>query len=159
MKVTATINYGDQVRSCQVSAELELGNKVSAETLSAQTAEVLKGLQEGFANALSGRPLNNVISEASPRTLPASVPEGNVARASQTVPQREALPGKRKQCPNDPPSPSQRKYLNDLLRLNGLDLVSWCRDKGVAEEQITAGNCQQWIPELRNRHGNTNIPF
>lgn len=142
MKLTASLSIEDQTRICQVSVDLEFENQVTSDILSARTCELLKGLQTGITNAMSGNPLKNI--------TPSADPNRNVAQKNQT-----GLPidsnNKRKQQPGDQPSPGQRKYINDLLRKNGLDLAAWCQEKNVPENQITAADCQQWIPELKDR--------
>ena len=138
---------------------------------------MLLGLQSGITDAVSGSPLKNLTPSADPPALTAAAPNGNVTPA----PNQPALPPsrsnnnvipanretwqtasaapKRKQRPNDQPSPGQRKFVNDLLQKNGLDLTSWCREKNVPENQITAANCQQWIPELKDRLKNSGTSF
>ena len=143
MKITASISYSDSARACQVSAELELNDQVTADILSARTCELLKGLQAGISNGTSGKALIDI----TPMNDKEALPIGGTASS------------KRKQRPDDPVSPKQLKYLNDLLHANGLDLASWCREKHAAEDQITASNCQQWIPELKDRLDNRNMPF
>ena len=177
MILKTSLIISDQTRTCQVSAELELDNQVTPEGVSTRTRELLLGLQSGITDAMSGSPLKNVTPSADPPALAAAVPSENITPA----PNQPALPPsrsnnnvipanretwqtasaapKRKQRPNDQPTPGQRKFVNDLLQKNGLDLASWCQEKNVPENQITAGNCQQWIPELKERLKNKGIPF
>lgn len=149
MKVTASISYSDSRRSCQVNVEQELSDSVTAETLSAQTWELLKGLQSGIADAISGNRGKAISHTNNPPASANKIPNGNTAPGNPSASSSAPVPGKRKQRPGDQPSPSQRKYLNDLLRANGLDLSRWCQDNNVQENQITVAHCQQWIPKLR----------
>ena len=143
MKLTTTVTISDQNKSCQVCAELELNDQTGAEMLSAKTSELLRGLQSGILNGISGKPVLDVtpVSDWPPAQLPST--------SSQT----------RKQRPDDPVSPKQQKYLNDLLRLNGITLAGWCREKKTSEDRITASDCQQWIPELKERLEKKNLAF
>ena len=149
MKVTASISYNDSRRSCQVNVEQELSDPVTAETLSAQTWELLKGLQSGIADAISGNRRKAISHTTHPPASANKIPNGNIPPGNPSASSSAPVPGKRKQRPGDQPSPSQRKYLNDLLRANGLDLSRWCQDNNVQENQITVAHCQQWIPKLR----------
>lgn len=155
MKLTASISYSDSVKSCQVSAELELENSVTAATLSTQTCELLKGLQSGIADAVSSNPMINTTPPVNPTGSPLMLP----VRNQTELPVGAVAPDKRKQRPEDQPSPKQKKFLNDLLRANGLNLSRWCKDKNVRESQITAEHCRQWIPELQDMSKGTRFPF
>ena len=177
MKLLTTLTISDQTRTCQVSAELELDNQVTPEGVSTRTRELLLGLQSGITDAMSGSPLKNVTRSANPPALAAAVPSENITQttnppalppsrsnknvisANRETWQTAPVAPKRKQQPNDQPSPGQRKYVNDLLQKIGLDLTSWCREKNVPENQITAANCQQWIPELKDRLKNSGTSF
>ena len=159
MKLSASLLVSDSTRSCQVSAELELDDSIAAEGISAHTSELLKGLQAGFADAVANS-RTAPIPTAVPLTLFAGLPSSTGTEEGVVV--REALPSERvtaptrKQRPDDRISAKQRKYLNDLLRINDLDLAAWCREKNTSENQITAAHCRQWIPELQemaNRKG------
>ena len=159
MKLLTTLTISDQTRTCQVSAELELDNLVTPEVVSTRTSELLIGLQSGIANAVSGSTLKNVTPAINPPALAPAGANDNVIPANRATWQTASVVPKRKQRPNDQPTPGQRKFVNDLLQKNGLDLASWCQEKNVPENQITAGNCQQWIPELKERLKNKGIPF
>ena len=114
-----------------------------------KTMEVLKGLQSGIADAISGNRGKAIPHTNNPPASANKIPNGNTAPGNPSASSSAPVPGKRKQRPGDQPSPSQRKYLNDLLRANGLDLSRWCQDNNVQEDQITVAHCQQWIPKLR----------
>ena len=59
-----------------------------------------------------------------------------------------------KQLPTDQASPGQIKYLKDLTGKCGTTLKKWCQSKGVSENNITGGHCQEWIPELQKKAEN-----
>ena len=143
MKITTSISYSDSVKACHVSAELELDNQTPANVLSARTSDLLQGLQSGILRGMSGRDVLDVTPVADPNAL---------SDENAPAPQR-------KQRPDDPVSPKQHKYLNDLLQANGTDLAAWCREKNISEDQITAADCQKWIPELKEKLKNKNMPF
>ena len=135
MKLTTTLAISDHNKSYQVTAEMELNHQTDAGMLSSSTSELLKGMQSGILNCISGKPVQEVASASD--WLPAQLPSPSIQ--------------KRKQRPSDPVSPKQKKFLNDLLLSNGIDIDSWCREKNTSEDQITASDCQQWIPELQQR--------
>ena len=135
MKLTTTLAISDQNKSCQVTAELELNDQTDAVMLSSRTSELLKGLQSGILNCISGKPVLEVTSSSD--WPPAQLQSLSIQ--------------KRKQRPSDPVSPKQKKFLDDLLRTNGIDIDSWCQEKKISKDQITASDCQQWIPELQQR--------
>lgn len=158
MKLLTTLTISDQTRTCQVSAELELDNQVTPEMLSNRTSELLLGLQSGITNAVSGSTLKNVTPATNSPALAAAGANNKVIPANRETWQTAPVAPRRKQRPGDQPSPGQRKFVNDLLQKNGLDLASWCQEKNVPENQITAANCQQWIPELKDRLKNNGWP-
>lgn len=135
MKLTTTLAISDHNKSYQVTAEMELNHQTDAEMLSSSTSELLKGMQSGILNCISGKPVQEVASASD--WLPAQLPSPSIQ--------------KRKQRPSDPVSPKQKKFLNDLLLSNGIDIDSWCQEKKTSKDQITASDCQQWIPELQQR--------
>lgn len=152
MKLSASIHFSDSTRSCQVCAELELDNSIAAEGLSANTSELLRGLQAGIVNALTDNRMNTTSPAVSLNMFSAipSCPETNGgADVPKVLPSGRVTAPSRKQRPNDQISAKQRKYLKDLLRANGQDLAAWCREKNTPEDQITAADCRQWIPELQ----------
>ena len=156
MIIKTSLSLSDPTRTCQVSAELELDNQATADQISTKTSELLIGLQSGFAEAIASSPIKNVTPPSEPQALSLAIPKSNGNQKALPI---GAVPNKRKQRPNDQPTPGQRKYLNDLLQKNGLNLASWCQEKNVPENQITAAHCQQWIPELKDRLKNNGIPF
>lgn len=159
MIIKTSLSLSDPTRTCQVSAELELDNQATADQLSTKTSELLKGLQSGFADALSGSTLKNVTPSANPSALVAEAPNGNAIPANQkALPAERGVP-KRKPRPEDPASEKQLKYLNDLLLLNGLNMAKWCREKNAQKDHISRGQCQRWIPELQNMCNGSKFPF
>ena len=135
MKLTTTLAISDHNKSYQVTAEMELNDQTDAGMLSSRTSELLKGLQSGVLNCISGKPVLEVTSSSD--WPPAQLPSHSIQ--------------KRKQRPSDPVSPKQKKFLNDLLLANGIDIDNWCQEKKTSKDQITASDCQQWIPELQQR--------
>ena len=159
MKLLTSLTISDQTRTCQVSAELELDNQVTPEMLSTRTSELLLGLQSGITNAVSGSTLKNVTPSANPPALVEAGPNENAIPANQKALSAGKVVSKKKQQPWDPASEKQIKYLKDLLLANGLNLAKWCREKNAQKDQISSGQCQQWIPELLELKKNNGMPF
>ena len=159
MFIRTRLMISDQTRTCQVSAELELDNQATADQISTKTSELLKGLQSGIANAVFDSTLKNVTPSENPSALLAEVPNENAIPANQKALSAGKVVSKKKQQPWDPASEKQIKYLKDLLLANGLNLAKWCREKNAQKDQISSGQCQQWIPELLELKKNNGMPF
>lgn len=143
MILSASLRIGDQTKTCQVSAELELDNQITADMLSSRTVELLKGLQSGIMNGLSDRSVLNSVQASNQLVLPG----GNVAVQTQEQHTRDSV------------SPRQMKYLNDLLIQCRYTLAKWCKEKHVPMNQITSAHCGLWIPELKERVKNEKLQF
>ena len=81
MKLTTTLAISDHNKSYQVTAEMELNHQTDAEMLSSSTSELLKGMQSGILNCISGKPVQEVTSASD--WLPAQLPSHSIQKRKQ----------------------------------------------------------------------------
>lgn len=122
MKLTASLTLNNQSSQCQFDIEVNLDDEAEMDEIQEKTNKATAALKVAVNSVMNMKALNNVSATKSP-----------------------------KQLPTDQASPGQIKYLKDLTGKCGTTLRKWCQSKGVSENNITGGHCQEWIPELQKK--------
>ena len=122
MKLTASLTLNNQSSQCQFDIEVNLDDDAEMDEIQEKTNKATAALKIAVNSVINIKALNNVPAAKAP-----------------------------KQLPTDQASPGQIKYLKDLTGKCGTTLKKWCQSKGVSENNITGGHCQEWIPELQKK--------
>jgi len=125
MKLTASLTLNNQSSQCQFDIEVNLDDDAEMEEIQEKTNKATAALKIAVNSVINIKALNNAPAAKAP-----------------------------KQLPTDQASPGQIKYLKDLTGKCGTTLKKWCQSKGVSENNITGGHCQEWIPELQKKAEN-----
>lgn len=125
MKLTVELNLVNQGNQCQFGIEADLDDNAEMDEIQEKTNKATAALKIAVNSVLNIKALNNAPAAKAP-----------------------------KQLPTDQASPGQIKYLKDLTGKCGMNLKKWCQSKGVSENNITGGHCQEWIPELQKKAEN-----
>ena len=125
MKLTASLTLNNQSSQCQFDIEVNLDDDAEMDEIQEKTNKATAALKIAVNSVINIKALNNAPAAKAP-----------------------------KQLPTDQASPGQIKYLKDLTGKCGTTLKKWCQSKGVSENNITGGHCQEWIPELQKKAEN-----
>ena len=123
MKLTTSLTLTSQYKQCQFGVAAEIDEKAGIDQIRTQTNKAMAALEVAVNGVVTMRSLDNAQE-----------------------------PPKPQQLPNDPASPKQIKYLNDLTSKCGTTLGRWCKEHGVSKDEITAKHCKEWIPELLEKN-------
>ena len=122
MKLTTSLTLTSQDKQCQFGVEIEIDDKAEIDQIRTQFCKAMTALKIAVNEAMTMKSLDNAQE-----------------------------PPKPQQLPNDPASPKQIKYLNDLMTQCGTTLHKWCQEHGTNKNAITAQHCKEWIPELKQK--------